>query len=111
MERIVKRRVFFCAAILFFVAAGWSTSALATDRFVDDAGTDSGTCTTASSPCLTIAYALTQATSGDTIKVAKGTYTFTNVQLAGSMSITFEGGYDTSDNFATTGLGVRGSRM
>jgi len=37
-------------------------------------GHDTGACTDPSAPCLTISYALTQAVSGTTIKIARGVY-------------------------------------
>ena len=46
----------------------------ATGRYVATTGTDSGTCASSASPCLTINYATGQATSGDTVHVAAGSY-------------------------------------
>ena len=43
-------------------------------RYVATTGTDSGTCTSTALPCLTIAYAVSQAVSGDTISIAAGAY-------------------------------------
>ena len=43
-------------------------------RYVATTGTDIGTCTSAASPCATIGYAVGQASDGDTIDVAAGTY-------------------------------------
>ncbi len=45
-----------------------------TVRHVATTGADSGDCSSAASPCLTINYAVTQATAGDTVQVAAGTY-------------------------------------
>ncbi|MBP8948894.1 MAG: right-handed parallel beta-helix repeat-containing protein, partial [Candidatus Promineofilum sp.] len=45
------------------------------DRYVDPTGSDSGDCANVAAPCLTIAYAVAQATAGDTIHLAAGTYT------------------------------------
>jgi len=44
------------------------------DRFVATTGADAGTCANPSAPCLTINYAVSQATSGQTVVVAAGTY-------------------------------------
>jgi hypothetical protein len=49
-------------------------AAAVTNRYVNGAtGSDSGDCT--SSPCLTIAYAISKASSDDTIRISAGTYT------------------------------------
>ena len=44
-------------------------------RFLAPAGSDSGTCATASTPCATFDYAYHQAKPGDLVQVASGTYT------------------------------------
>jgi predicted outer membrane repeat protein len=45
-------------------------SATGTTLYVSSAGTNSGDCSSSSSPCATVSYALSQASSGDTIEVA-----------------------------------------
>ncbi|MBI2411414.1 MAG: right-handed parallel beta-helix repeat-containing protein [Candidatus Kerfeldbacteria bacterium] len=46
-----------------------------TERYVDDTGgVDTGSCTSQSSPCLTINYTIDQSSHGDVIMVAAGTY-------------------------------------
>ncbi|MCX6018718.1 MAG: hypothetical protein NTZ50_09515 [Chloroflexi bacterium] len=45
------------------------------DLYVDSAGTNSGNCTSSGSPCLTIAYAVSQSAVGHVIHLAAGTYT------------------------------------
>jgi len=40
------------------------------DRYVATTGSDAGACDNVASPCLTIAYAVAQATAGDTIHIA-----------------------------------------
>ena len=45
------------------------------DRYVATTGSDAGACDNVASPCLTIAYAVAQATAGDTIHIAAGSYT------------------------------------
>jgi len=47
-----------------------------TTRYVAPSGNDSGTCTSPTSPCRTIQYAVNKAASGDTILVAGGVYTY-----------------------------------
>jgi hypothetical protein len=61
----------------------------AAQRFVATTGTNSGNCSV--TPCLTLAYACTQATSGDLIQIGPGTFTETsyvavplNVDIRGS---------------------------
>ena len=46
----------------------------ATGRYVATTGTDSGTCASSTSPCQTITYAVAQATAGDNVHIAAGTY-------------------------------------
>ena len=50
---------------------------LGADRWVAPSGSDSGNCAMQSSPCQTIAYAVVQASNGNTIHIANGTYTDT----------------------------------
>lgn len=50
---------------------------------VDDGGVDSSTCGDPSAPCRTIPYALSRATTGDTVFVWEGTYTETFTLRAG----------------------------
>jgi len=45
------------------------------DRYVATTGSDAGACDNIASPCLTLAYAVAQATTGDTIHIAAGSYT------------------------------------
>ena len=61
-------------------------------RYVDGAsGTDTTNCTSPTSPCATIGYALDQAEDFDTILVAQGTYT---ENLVITKTVTLEGGYE-----------------
>ncbi|MEM7032997.1 MAG: choice-of-anchor Q domain-containing protein, partial [Chloroflexota bacterium] len=64
-------------------------------------GSDVGDCKTQSAPCDTIAYALTQAASGEEIRVAQGTYV---ENLTVNQSVILRGGFSTSDwvDFAPT---------
>ena len=45
-------------------------------RYVSTSGNDSGSCNNAVSPCRTIQYAMNKSVSGDSILVARGTYTY-----------------------------------
>jgi outer membrane protein OmpA-like peptidoglycan-associated protein len=56
------------------VALACASPAAAATRYVDDTGANSGTCTNQGAPCLTLQYAVTQATAGDTIDMAAGSY-------------------------------------
>ncbi len=61
------------AALASAVFAG---NGLAANLYVATTGSNAGNCQSAGSPCLTIAYALSQAAaSGDTINVGSGTFT------------------------------------
>lgn len=48
----------------------------ASTRYVSSQGSDSGNCTDTSSPCKSIQYAVNKSSSGDTILVTGGTYTY-----------------------------------
>ncbi len=68
-----------------------------TPRYVRTDGTNSDACTDSASPCLTINYAIGQATAGDTILVATGTYTGTSSPVVSvNKDLTIEGGWDSS---------------
>lgn len=72
---------------LFLLIVGLASPALAATRLVDGAaGADSGDCT--GSACATIAYAVDQATGGDTIDIADSVYT---EMLAVDKSLIFQG--------------------
>ncbi len=70
-----------------------------TVRYVSPTGDDSGTCTSATSPCRTVQYAVDQAASGDEIHIATGTYTDIHVRNSTdqvvyiSKTVTLRGGY------------------
>ena len=69
--------------------AGSRADALVPSVFVDGAtGHDTGNCTNSAAPCATISYALTQASSGATIKVTAGVY---KEQLTISKTVTLLG--------------------
>lgn len=62
---------FACIALIAFAAAG-AAGAAGKTRYVSPGGADVGDCT--GSPCLTIGYAVGQASAGDTVSVAAGLY-------------------------------------
>ncbi len=80
----------FLLALGVLVVLGLITSSVhaaptGTTRYVATTGSDSGNnCATQGSPCSTIQNAVNNSTSGDTIKVAQGTYTY-----AGNDNCTF----------------------
>lgn len=74
-------------------------SSQGTIRWVATTGADSGACATEGAACATVAYAITQASDGDTIRVKPGTYTVTAPLDPGTKTLLFQGG------------GPRGSNM
>jgi hypothetical protein len=63
------------ASSLVATACLFSLNANAVPLYVATTGADAGNCQTVGTPCLTVAYALTQAAaSGDTINIAAGTF-------------------------------------
>ena len=63
--------------------------------YVSPFGSDTGGCTTASSPCQTITYALAQSADGDTISLARGAYV-EQVEITDSVKIVGAGEGDTT---------------
>ncbi|MBK7455213.1 MAG: hypothetical protein IPJ46_16265 [Anaerolineales bacterium] len=112
-------RYISAAALLFFIfGVTTSAGALATTRYVASSGVDSGNCSSAASPCLTIQYAVNQsAASGDRILVAQGNYTYsggtTNCSFASTPAVVCSldknlailGGYSTA-NWSTANPAV-----
>jgi hypothetical protein len=75
--------------LLFF--AGHASAA---DRFVAVTGTDAGACATPAAACATIGYAVTQALTGDTVKVGAGIYPGT-LLFDSSITLVISGAWDT----------------
>ncbi len=86
------------------------------NRYVSSAsGSDSGDCSVSVTPCATINYAISQATAGDTVYVAAGTYTSAsgdyvvtidkNLTLLGGWNANFssQDGYSVIDGQSTRG--------
>ena len=64
------------SAVLLEAGAQPETVLAAANLYVATSGTDSGACTASNKPCKTIQYAVNQASSGDTIRVAGGIFTY-----------------------------------
>ena len=69
----------FLASLFFLTLSLTPSVQAASTRLVSTTGSDSGDCT--GSPCATIAYAISQATAGDTINVTAGTYTEAGINI------------------------------
>lgn len=65
------RRLATTMPALVLLGAG---PALALDRFVATTGVDAGDCTQPAAPCLTVQYAIGQASVADAVRLAPGTY-------------------------------------
>jgi len=84
-------------AILALALAIVGGNAAAADRFVSNAGNDAANdCLASATPCRTITHALTQAASGDVVKVAGGTYEESALTFDVTKTLTLSGGW-TSD--------------
>ena len=82
------------AVVMTVVVVG---TAQAADRFVSTAGSDTANdCLVSTAPCQSLAYAITQAASGDTIMLAAGTYQEGQITIDSSVTLAVEGGW-TSD--------------
>lgn len=86
-------------ALLLLAALLWGLQDVTPARadpgtlYVDGAtGNDDSDCSNPADPCATIGYALTEAGSGDEIRVAEGTYTET--LDIGHAALTLKGGYE-----------------
>ncbi|MFQ6099686.1 MAG: right-handed parallel beta-helix repeat-containing protein [Anaerolineae bacterium] len=65
-------------------------------RYVSTSGSDElNNCLEHTTPCRTVGYGVVQAASGDTIKVAAGTYAETEIYV--NKDVTLQGGYTTGD--------------
>ena len=86
----MHRRRTFVLALLGCLLAGWvispGTAYAATVRHVATTGADTGDCSL--NPCRTIQYAIGQSSSGDTIRVAAGSYA---EHLTVGLSLTLRG--------------------
>ena len=86
-------------------------SAAGVNLFVATTGSDGGgnNCQTAGTPCATLAYALTQAATSDTIMIAPGTYTMaagsSNTVPAALTGLTIESNGGTASNTIINGTG------
>src|SRR6185369_2494624 len=81
-------------AILALALAIVGGNAAAADRFVSNAGNDAANdCLASATPCRTITHALTQAASGDVVKVAGGTYEETALTFDVTQTLKLSGGW------------------
>jgi hypothetical protein len=89
----MKKRPRLAPVVLLAVV--WAaSSASSADRYVSMGGRDTANdCLTAASPCATVSYATSQASSGDTINVASGSYR-DNIRMQDSATLAFLGGWD-----------------
>ena len=88
---------------LLTLLGGAPAQAQGTLRYVAPDGSDSGTCSSADSPCATLQYAVDQAQTDDEIRVAGGHYTGVQAREAITQvlyitkTLTVRGGYNTED--------------
>ncbi|HEU5452815.1 MAG TPA: right-handed parallel beta-helix repeat-containing protein [Terriglobales bacterium] len=99
---------YWLAAVALLAAS----AAPAATRFVSPAGSDSGNCTL--TPCRTISYAVDQATAGDVVSVASGTYTESvliqkRLAVMGADATLDAAGHD--EGFVISGAGAAGSLL
>jgi hypothetical protein len=93
-------------AAVFLSLGATSAYAAATVRHVATTGTDSGDCASASAPCRTINYALTQSVAGDTILVAGGEYAEGLLIILDGITIEGSGASTTTVNGPASCAGV-----
>ncbi len=86
-----------------FIALLVASTAPAADRFVSTTGADpANDCTSSTAPCATLSHAVSQAASGDTVKVADGVYSDA-VYITSSTTLPLVGGW--KPDFATPDAG------
>ncbi|MBI4786750.1 MAG: DUF11 domain-containing protein [Chloroflexi bacterium] len=84
--------------VLLLLAPSASRADATPTHYVAPTGADSGDCGDSNNPCRTVQYALDQAGSGDTVKVAAGTYTGSGTEVVNiAKNITLLGGYAPPD--------------
>jgi len=71
-------------------------------HFVSENGTDTGVCATLSEPCLTLSYAIGNASNGDVVAISEGTFLLDGDDLtdANSRGVRLQGGYTSTFEFA-----------
>src|SRR5438552_13752341 len=95
----MKVRNALVAAVMSALVVGATGQAHAADRFVSTTGNDAANdCLSSASPCRTVTQGLAQAASGDTVKMAGGTYV-ENVTVSTPTTLTVSGGW--SADFST----------
>jgi hypothetical protein len=98
------------ALVVAFVVVVLGGTAGAADRFVSPQGSDasSNDCLTSSAPCLTVGYALGQASSGDVVNVANGRYD-EGPGIGASKVVTLSGSW--MPDFSSRDAASRGSKL
>ncbi len=99
MKRI--RRAFIAAALLLIPVVAPSHDDVTGARFVDTDGTNATDCLDHDTPCASIAFALSRAQPGNTVKVAAGIYDMSAVEAESFLfgAIKAAGGYSEADHF------------
>jgi hypothetical protein len=114
LTSIYFRIICVITLVVFFLKDANNASAsvslqAGTTRYVAASGADTGDCSSTSTPCRTIQYAVNQSASGNVIRVAQGTYTYNAgpdfcsflqtraVVCIVDKSLTILGGYSTSN--------------
>ena len=99
------RRVIWLTVVIVCV----SRSAHAADRFVSTAGSDGANdCASSGAPCRTVAHGLAQAGSGDTVKVAGGSYV-ESLLIDFPITLTLSGGW--APDFASRDLAKHRTKL
>jgi hypothetical protein len=97
MKTMLKLSIYFIglALIAAVMRSSVDLASAATFLYVSPGGSDSQTCLSPTTACATIPGALTKAVSGDSIKVATGTYTGSGTQVVFiNKNVTLSGGWD-----------------
>src|SRR5947208_12488649 len=75
LKKIIATLAVALTLILGLMLFNLGASAAGTNRYVANGGSDTTDCSSSSTPCATIQYAVSQSSANDTINVMAGTYT------------------------------------